>query len=68
MEKTSTALAQVEESLGDTSLYEEQNKAKLMALLDEQTTLKQAMEEHEMAWLDAQETMEAARANYESEC
>ncbi|OFC71626.1 ATP-binding cassette domain-containing protein [Alteromonas confluentis] len=68
MEKTSTALAQVEESLGDTSIYEEQNKAKLMALLDEQTTLKQAMEEHEMAWLDAQETMEAARANYESEC
>lgn len=68
MEKTSVALAKVEESLGDTSLYEEQNKAKLMALLDEQTTLKQALEEHEMAWLDAQETMEAARANYESEC
>ncbi len=68
MEKTSAALAKVEESLGDTSLYEEQNKAKLMALLDEQTTLKQAMEEHEIAWLDAQESMEAARANYESEC
>ena len=67
MEATSAKLSDVETSLSDTTLYEEQNKVRLMALLDEQTTLKQAMEEHEMAWLDAQEAMEAAKATYESE-
>ena len=67
METTSAKLSDVETSLSNTTLYEEQNKARLMALLDEQTTLKQAMEEHEMAWLDAQEAMEAAKATYESE-
>jgi hypothetical protein len=54
MEKCGAALADVEASLADTSLYSKYKKAHLMGLLDKQTHLKQHLEEKEMAWLDAQ--------------
>ena len=51
--------------LADTSLYTDAKKAQLMELLDKQTTLKQQLEEEEMAWLDAQEKIEQARNDYD---
>ncbi len=66
MEKCSAALAEVEMSLSDTSLYSDDKKAELMALLDKQTQLKQQLEEEEMAWLDAQEQIELKREAYDN--
>jgi ATP-binding cassette subfamily F protein 3 len=66
MEKHSAALSDVEVSLSDTSLYSDENKAKLMQLLDKQTKLKQQLEEEEMAWLDAQEKIELERETYDN--
>ncbi|WP_334030727.1 ATP-binding cassette domain-containing protein [Alteromonas sp. P256] len=65
MEAHSASLANVEESLADTSLYGEDKKSELMALLDKQTSLKQRIEEEEMAWLDAQEQIEQHREAYD---
>jgi ATP-binding cassette subfamily F protein 3 len=64
MEKASSALSEVETALADTSLYSDDKKAELMQLLDKQTSLKQQLEEEEMAWLDAQEEIERARDTY----
>jgi ATP-binding cassette subfamily F protein 3 len=64
MEKASLALSEVETALADTSLYSDDKKAELMQLLDKQTSLKQQLEEEEMAWLDAQEEIERARDTY----
>ena len=66
MEKCGAALAEVEASLADTSLYSEDKKAQLMGLLDKQTQLKQQLEEEEMAWLDAQEQIELKREEYDN--
>lgn len=66
MEKHTAALNDVETSLSDTALYNEENKSTLMQLLDKQTKLKQQLEEEEMAWLDAQEQIELEREAYES--
>ena len=60
-------LAEVEALLADSTLYSDDKKADLMALLDEQASIKQQLEEHEMAWLDAQEHMEQQRAAYEKQ-
>ena len=60
------ALAEVEASLADTSLYSEDKKAELMSLLDKQTQFKQQLEEEEMAWLDAQEQIELKREEYDN--
>ena len=65
MEKYAIALSEVEQMLADTSLYTDAKKAQLMELLDKQTTLKQQLEEEEMAWLDAQEKIEQARNDYD---
>ncbi|MEG3765525.1 ATP-binding cassette domain-containing protein [Alteromonas sp. 14N.309.X.WAT.G.H12] len=67
MEKVSLALSEVETELADPALYDDTNKARLLALLEKQTTLKQQMDDHEAAWLEAQETIELTRAEYESE-
>ena len=66
MEKCSAQLADVEEALADTTLYSDDKKAELMALLDKQTQLKQQLEEEEMAWLDAQEQIELKREEYDN--
>lgn len=66
MERLSETLTEVEESLTRTELYDDANKAELMSLLDKQSETKQALEEQEMAWLDAQESFEQARKEYEN--
>ena len=66
MDKYNAALSEVESALADSGLYSEDKKADLMQLLDKQTTLKQQLEEEEMAWLDAQEHIEKEREAYDS--
>ncbi|NDV90776.1 ATP-binding cassette domain-containing protein [Alteromonas sp. 345S023] len=67
MDKCAKDLAEVEATLSDTGLYDDDRKAELLALLDNQAQLTQALEEHEMAWLDAQEQMEQERAAYDAQ-
>ncbi|AIG00546.1 ATP-binding cassette domain-containing protein [Alteromonas australica] len=67
LDKCTGRLAEVEALLADSPLYSDDKKADLMALLDEQASIKQQLEEHEMAWLDAQEHMEQQRAAYEKQ-
>lgn len=58
MEKCNARLSQIETLMADNSLYEAENKAKLTELLSEKTSIDSQLEEAEMSWLDAQETLE----------
>ncbi|CAM3936261.1 ABC transporter ATP-binding protein [Shewanella aquimarina] len=55
----SDKLAELENLLADTSLYEADNKAKLTQVLAERTQQTQTLEESEMEWLELQEEIEA---------
>ncbi|EPO5091248.1 ABC transporter ATP-binding protein [Enterobacter hormaechei] len=59
MEKLNATLAAVEEKLGDSELYDQSRKAELTDCLQTQAKAKSSLEECEMAWLDAQEQLEA---------
>ena len=58
MEKLNATLAQVEEKLGDSALYEQSRKAEMNEALALQAKTKAGLENCEMAWLDAQESLE----------
>lgn len=58
MEKLSAQLAEIENLLSDNAIYETENKEKLTALLADQVKTKQALEQVEMDWLDAQDQLE----------
>ncbi|ABO22465.1 ABC transporter ATP-binding protein [Shewanella loihica] len=55
----SDKLAELENLLADTSLYEADNKARLTQILAERTQHTQQLEESEMEWLELQENIEA---------
>lgn len=59
MEKFNALLATVEEKLGDSGLYDQSRKAELTDCLQTQAKTKSSLEACEMAWLDAQEQLEA---------
>ena len=59
MEKLNATLATVEEKLGDSGLYDQSRKAELTDCLQTQAKTKSSLEACEMAWLDAQEQLEA---------
>jgi ATP-binding cassette subfamily F protein 3 len=59
MEKLNAQLANAEEKLSDSGLYDQSRKAELTTCLQQQATAKAGLEECEMAWLDAQEQLEA---------
>lgn len=59
MEKLNATLAAVEEKLGDSELYDQSRKAELTDCLQTQAKTKSSLGECEMAWLDAQEQLEA---------
>ncbi|UXY11363.1 ABC transporter ATP-binding protein [Kosakonia sp. ML.JS2a] len=59
MEKLNAQLAQAEEKLGDSGLYDQSRKAELTDCLQQQAAAKSGLEECEMAWLDAHEQLEA---------
>ncbi|AGN86036.1 ABC transporter ATP-binding protein [Enterobacter sp. R4-368] len=59
MEKLNAQLAQAEEKLGDSGLYDQSRKAELTACLQQQAAAKSGLEACEMAWLEAHEQLEA---------
>lgn len=58
LEKATEKLNKLEEMLGDSQLYEAENKAKLTDTLAQQVEAKKQVEEIEMQWLEAQEELE----------
>ncbi|KGQ69538.1 ABC transporter ATP-binding protein [Chelonobacter oris] len=58
LDKYGAQLSEIETLLGDTALYNEQNKMRLTELLTEQVTLKKQLEQTESEWLDAQQLLE----------
>ncbi|MGL5361145.1 MAG: ABC transporter ATP-binding protein [Shewanella sp.] len=58
-QRLSERLAELEHLLADGQLYEQDNKAKLTAVLTERTELTQTLEESEMQWLELQEQIDA---------
>ncbi|WP_337263934.1 MULTISPECIES: ABC transporter ATP-binding protein [unclassified Serratia (in: enterobacteria)] len=67
MEKLGAALAAVEEQLADSALYDISRKADLTECLQKQSQTKSALEQTEMAWLEAQEQLETLTQAFESE-
>lgn len=63
MEKHNMQLSQAEEKLSDGAIYEQARKADLTAALQQQATAKSALDECEMAWLEAQEQLETMLAS-----
>lgn len=63
MEKLNAQLAQAEEKLGDSSLYDPSRKAEMTECLQLQASAKSGLEECEMAWLEAQEQLEQMMQN-----
>ncbi|WNP35035.1 ABC transporter ATP-binding protein [Enterobacter kobei] len=59
MEKFQAQQTAAEEKLGDSELYDQSRKAELTACLQAQASAKAGLEECEMAWLEAQEQLEA---------
>jgi ATP-binding cassette subfamily F protein 3 len=70
-EKTMTAaqtkLEALEQQLGETELYNAENKTQLKQVLTEQANHKSTLEEAEMYWLDAQEELEIKQKEFELE-
>ncbi|WP_394130417.1 ABC transporter ATP-binding protein [Shewanella maritima] len=66
-QKWSSRLAELENLLADTSLYDAENKTTLKQVLDERTQLTQSMEESEMDWLTIQEEIEQIEQAMEAE-
>lgn len=60
LEKFQKRLSDIETLLGDSSIYEDKNKAKLQELLAEQGKLQAQLEETEENWLMISEELEAA--------
>lgn len=56
--KAQNELAEVEEILSDSDIYQSENKSRLNELLKKQAKLKQDIEENEMEWLDLEEQIE----------
>ncbi|MDT0629205.1 ribosomal protection-like ABC-F family protein [Alteromonas sp. W364] len=65
MENANKALAEIEEKMLDTSLYDAENKAALATILNQQASLKGQVEDAEMLWLEAQEALEEASTQFE---
>ncbi|PKH23884.1 ABC transporter ATP-binding protein [Enterobacterales bacterium CwR94] len=62
MEKLNAQLSEAESRLADSAIYEQSRKAELTDALKAQSEAKSALEECEMAWLEAQEHLEALLA------
>ena len=58
LEKAMAMLNKLEELLATSEIYEAENKAQLTETLTKQISAKQKVEEIEMEWLEAQETLE----------
>jgi len=65
MDKLTAQLEKIEEQLADSGLYEHSEKARLTDMLKQQAEIKASLEEAEMDWMDAQETIEAMQSEFE---
>ncbi|MEK9540645.1 ABC transporter ATP-binding protein [Pantoea agglomerans] len=63
MSKWQSQLAEAEAQLSDSAIYEQSRKADLTTALQRQAESKSALEEVEMAWLEAQEQLEQIMAS-----
>jgi len=59
------ALNDIENQMSDPQLYETENKSQLNAVIAEQLDVKNKLEAMEIKWLEAQEQLEEAQADYE---
>ena len=66
METHAARLSDIENQLGDSSLYEQENKTTLTNLLKEQGEVKEQLEEAEMLWMEAQEQIEALQSEFDA--
>ena len=64
MAKIEPSLVAIEQRLADPSIYEQNNKDELKAVLKQQGELREAMEAHEIEWMDAAERLEQAYVQY----
>jgi len=62
MEKLQSKLTDIETQLGDSSIYDDKNKAKLQQLLLDQANIQQQLNEAEENWLLLSEEIEAANS------
>ncbi|GAC27574.1 ATP-binding cassette domain-containing protein [Brumicola pallidula] len=65
METCNQQLSKLETELSDASLYDAENKKRLNEVLSNQAGCKVELEAIELSWLDAQEQLEAASAEFE---
>lgn len=64
MAKIEPTLVAIEQRLANPSIYEQNNKDELKAVLKQQGELREAMEVHEIEWIDAVEQLEQTKAAY----
>jgi ATP-binding cassette subfamily F protein 3 len=57
---------EIESQMSEPSLYEAENKAKLTQMITRQAQINNALDESEILWLDAQEQLEQAQADFEA--
>ncbi|MEJ2043996.1 MAG: ATP-binding cassette domain-containing protein [Reinekea sp.] len=63
MEKCQSALKAIENDLADATVYSAEHKERLQKLLKEQGDLRSALDEAEMDWIDAHESLEALQSS-----
>lgn len=63
MEMLNNQLTEIETQLADNAIYSEENKSRLAEYLTSQTQTKNALDEVEMAWLEAQEQLDTLTAS-----
>ncbi|GAC17940.1 ATP-binding cassette domain-containing protein [Paraglaciecola arctica] len=66
MAEAQSKLEALEQQLGDTELYNAENKAQLKQVLAEQASNKSSLEEAEMYWLEAQEELEIKQQEFDN--
>jgi ATP-binding cassette subfamily F protein 3 len=66
MDRLSAQQEEIERQLSDSQLYEHSQKARLTELLKQQAEIKESLEEAEMSWMDAQETIELMQSEFDA--
>ena len=57
----------IEQDMSEPELYETENKSRLNTLIQEQAEIKSQLDEAELIWLDAQESLEQAKGAFDSQ-
>ena len=65
MQKLDEKLASIDETLSDTSIYNDARKNELLKLLEEKAQHEKAKDEAETLWFEAQEALEEAQQAFD---